>query len=248
MLIKKEQLTQEPLKTYNKKQVNILARSLAVAAIGFLLIVAIGYGINYGYEHGKISLDTIDALAGVGVTLSLVLMLSLFFMRPSIGLYITLLTAYVASSGIGFASLFNVFNMGELLSIFGITGLVFGFTALLAFVLPPKVIGSIVKLSMVSIIFASIFSIVFCIVGCFTSLGKEWEWYSYFTTILLTLFCVGYNIYLFYTISKMQEFHNENTDSKQLHLLVLMLGFNILVSFVQMIWRIAYIFSLFKGN
>ncbi len=247
MLIKKEQLTQESVKVYSKKQQNILARSLGVAAIGFLLVVAIGYGLYYGILKGNISYDTYNILAGVGISLSFILMLTLLWAKPSIGLYVGLLISYTVSAGVGFTSLFARFDMPELMIIFGLAGSVFGITAILGFILPQKAIATITKFSFYSFFLAAILSLVFIFVGVFTPLGSGWQWYTYLIIVLTTFFAVGYNIYLFYTISKLQEFHNENEDIKQTHLLVLMLGFNILVSFIQLIWRIAYILAEVKS-
>ncbi len=248
MLVRNEQLTYEPVKTYTKKQQNLLARAMLVAAIGFILTAAIGFGLFKGITNNIVDVNTYYIIAGISSIVLLGSMIGFMFMRPSILNYSMIFIIYVISSGVSFASLFFSFNMGELMIIFAIAGLTFGITGLLAYILPPKVIGSIVKISFACIMLSFLFSLIFLFVGIFSPLGNAWEWYTYLTVFLGTIFSAGYNISVFYGISRMASFHKEDLDTKEGHLLVLICGFNLLVSLIQIIWRIAYWFRLFKGN
>ncbi len=241
MLINKEQLNHTPTKVYNKKQQNILARSLGVAALAFLLVVAVGYGIFLGVENNSITDDTYNILSSVGIIASFVMLGAVMMFQPSIPMYIGLFLAYILSAGVGFGSLFFSMGEGELLMIFGLAGVVMGLTAILGFILPTKAIGSIAKFSFYSFMLGFVISLVFVLVAVFAT-TYDFAWYNYLIIILFLFGTIGYNIYLFHSISKMDDFYQENLTKQQLHLIVLMFGFNIFVSFIQLVWYLAYLF------
>ncbi len=246
MLVKNEQLTYQPVKTYNQKQQNLLARSMLLAALGFILTTAIGFGLFKGIESQIFSVDTYYIISGVSGIVLISMMFIFMFVRPSLWSYGLIFLIYTISSGVGFASLFFSFNAPELMMIFGIAGLTFGITGALAYLLPPKWIGSIYKISWCCLLLSFLLSLIFLFVGLFSPLGAAWEWYIYLSVFLGTIFAAGYNISVFYNISRLASFHQEDLNAKEGHLLVLMCGFSLLVSLVQIVWRVASWFWLLR--
>lgn len=247
MLIKKERLNNQAIHTYSKKQKSIVALSSLVAGLGLVLVAGVGYLFYFlAYEKAIIDYDTLSILSAVFLILSLGSLIFFSFTQMSIGKFLFLFPIYIISSGIGFSSLFALFNGGEMLMIFGIAGLSMLLSSILGFILPTKVVGSLMKYSMITMFFVIIGSLIFGILSMFTFSSYNIPIWSLVVTILMAFICVSYNIYLFHSLSKMQEFNNVEMDSKSLIMISLTFGFSLLVSAIQLIWIIARLYYYFK--
>lgn len=245
MLFKPEQINNHAIHKYSKKQKSIVARSSLIAGIGLVCVAAIGYLFYYLTKNNEISINTLDVLTAIGLIMTLVCMVIFSFMRQSFLKYAIVYPLYIFSAGIGFSSLFALFSINELLMIFGVAGITMVVSAILGFLLPTSIIGSLVKFSSVLMIFLFIFSLCFSLIAVF-SFGNDIMIWSIVVTVIMAFVCISYNIYTFHAMSKMQEFQNEEIDSKNIWLISLLCGFSLLVSVVQIIWIIARLYYYFK--
>ena len=166
MLFKKELLNNQPIHTYNKKQKNIIATSSLVAGLGLLATVAIGYLFFFLVFKTKImSHDALVAISTVTLILSLISLIFFSFTRMSVAKYAIIFPIYIFSSGLGFSSLFAIFDIGELLMIFGVAGIAMLISALLGFCLPSKITSSLMGMATITMCMLFIVSITFGLIS-----------------------------------------------------------------------------------
>ena len=245
LLIKKNQLINQPIHEYTNKQKNLLGWSLFISAIGFTLIAAIGFGFYYALINNIISDDTLYIISAISLFASLFSMIIYSFGQPSITKIIFIYIIYIFGTSVGFSSLFLVFKISQLLMIFTIAALTFLLSGIFAFLLPSKIIGSLIRFSFMMFIFATLLCLIFSLVSILSFNSYYDNWWTIILVILSSLFSVLYSIYIFHSISKMNEFYIE-LNKQQLILITLNYGFILLVSFIQLIWSIVYIYLWLK--
>lgn len=245
MLIKKEQLNQQPIHQYNKKQQSLLAKSSLIAAIGFLLITGIGYALYYGLINNKIDPTVLYSVSGISFFILLITMIISSFNRSIWLRLFVVYPFYILSASIGFSSLFIVFEKAELLMIFGISGISMALCALFGLILPTKMVGSLMKFASMLMFICMIASLIFIFVSIFSFNHFNNSWWSMIIVILIGFFSIAYNIYIFHVISKTNEFHQE-LNNQQTWFFAIEYGFALLVSLIQLIWTIAYVYLAFK--
>lgn len=249
MFLKKEQMQNSAVKSYSKPQLAILGKSSLYAGLGFVLICLIGFGFFYALQAGNVSYSTFRSLGIIFSFLWLGSMIWFMFDRNFTKMkYGILYSIFIISQAISFVSLFSLFNGTELMLIFGVAGLAMVVTGLIGYFLPPKFANSLMKLLMISIVVSLIFSLL-AVVGMifgFRILDNGGsQWYIILATVLSSFICVGYNVFLFYSISKTSEFLQEGESNT---LVCLYMGFLLLVSYVQLVWLIARLFLIFGKN
>lgn len=247
MLIKKEQLNNAPIHSYSKKQKNIIALSSFIAGLGLLAVAGIGYLFYFFvFVKNTISIETMWGISGAALLLTIVSMLFFSFSQPSFLKYAFIFTIYIFSSGIGFSSLFAIFSGAELLMIFGVAGITMFISAILGYILPTNIIGSLFKFSMLLMMFLIIFSLAFSLITVYSFSSYNLPTWSIVVTVLMAVICVIYNIFLFHSMSRMQSFQGEEIDNKSFLLISLSFAFSLLVSIIQLIWIIARLYYYFK--
>ena len=176
---------------------------------------------------------------------SLFSMIIYSFSQPSITKIIFIYIIYIYGTSVGFSSLFLVFKISRLLMIFTIAALTFLLSGIFGFLLPSKIIGSLIIFSLMMFIFATLLCLIFSLVIILSFNSYYDNWWTIILVILSSLFSVLYSIYIFLSISKMNEFYIE-LNKQQLILITLNYGFILLVSFIRLIWSIVYIYLWLK--
>ena len=95
---------------------------------------------------------------------SLFSMIIYSFSQPSITKIIFIYIIYIFGTSVGLISLFLVFEISQLLMIFTIAALTFLLSGIFAFLLPSKIIGSLIRFSLMMFIFANLLCLIFSLV------------------------------------------------------------------------------------
>ncbi len=242
MLLKKELLNNSTVHSYNKKQKNIIGISSLISGLGLLATAGIGYLFYFlVFDKAIISQNALIITSSIALIVSLFAMIFFSFTTMTIGKYGILFPIYIFSSGLGFSSLFAIFNSAELLMIFGLAGLTMFICSILGICLPSKVTMSLMGFATIAMVMLFIVSIAFSLISWFVS-SFTIEIWEIVVTVLMAFIAICYNIFLFHSMSKMQDFQNENLDNKGLMLLSLSFGFSLLVSMIQLIFIFSRIF------
>lgn len=250
MLIKRNLLRNPAITRYSQKQTNLLTRSSIYAGLAFLLVCLIGLGTYHIFQTNMNIAFNLGTIGSIFSLISFAMIIWFYISGHNWGIkkYIFLYLVYCISQGIGFGSLFLMFNGQELLFIFGLTGVIMLTNGIIAPRLSKKTAYTIQKALMISLISYFLFYGIYFLITMLNSSHASGESNSYLMiglTMLMGLIQVLYNVYIFYAISKMDDFMNASNSYSPT--LPLMFGFCLLVSAIGIIKFLASVLLLFRN-
>lgn len=248
--------TQTSVKEYSQTQKSMVTTAMLTAGIGFLLTCGIGYlvsllweKIGYGnYYDAYVAaqqLNTLYIVSSIGILVSMILSFVWMFKmsNASYGLAFTTISIYCLSQGVGFGSLFYVFDVREILLIFGIIGFILFSMYAMSKVISAKTALTLGKISIYGFISYMIVVLILTLVSMFLTSG------TLQTIMLVVTFAGGllsliYLIYIFWALQRTNEFlQGDETLRKKV---AIFYGFQILIELIALVWRIASIILYFK--
>lgn len=249
--------TESNVKFYSKSQRSMSSIAMLTASIGFLLTCLIGYlvsllweKLDYGNYYDKMqaasNLRNLYIISTIGIFVSVIMTIIWNFKRGSASYTFAFisLTIYCLSQGIGFGSLFYVFDVREILLIFGMVGFILLFCYISSKVTSEKIAMSLGKISFFGFIGYLLASITILIISLFVVKNEYYRTVMLISTFVGGLLSLFYIVYLFYQLQRTEEFLID--DVKLRRKIAIFYGMQILVQILFMIWRIASVVSYFK--
>lgn len=235
---------------YNKKQASVLSTSMLTASIGFIAVFLIGFLSEYllklAADNGNaMGIQAMSIVSTIGLLVGLILSIvwSFRLYKASTAFGITVISIYCISYGIGFGFLFYALNMLEIISAFGMVGLIFLGTYLIAKAMSIKVAMKLGKFIFIASMVYMVSFFVLLMVLLFVPLS----WTANVTIILITtgvsgLLSVLYLTWSLWMAQNMDNFISEEQLSKKMGLFI---GFQILMNLVQLVFLILRLFAIF---
>lgn len=223
----------------NNKQKKVLSKSLLFAGLGFGLTCLIGFFIVYFVNTGTITMNGLYGLSSASLIGTIVVsMVYMFKKEMSQGFLLGMFALFTLFEGIGFGSLFLIFNRGELLFIFGSTGLILLITGMIGYNLSDKAAFSIAKILMILVPIFFITQLIFIFVSMF-AFSSSLSTANIFLTVGMSAIVLLSNILSFYQIAKTETFVSLNSDADVPLVVPLQLGFMIYINIINTIWTVA---------
>lgn len=248
------------------KENSLLKKSFAVAAIGFLLVCAIGYLTSHIVDSTGIIRRTVNdsrfdfsmyqslketnemaklaklSIAGIVIILISSILNIFWSFRYNVAskpFVIICLSLFIIGQGIGFGMLFVTWNAADLLIVFGIAGGLFGIMAIIGFFsknLMP--LGKVLFMASIAvIIMASIAGILYA-TGVYNDTFIMFIWVF---TGFLTLAYTAFDVWWIKQHGLMQSGYGD--DKEMEFRLVAFFGFRLLSDLISLIWTVARIYA-----
>lgn len=251
--------------TFSKKQFGVLAKSLFVATGGFVAICLISL-ISYFLVLKKLSYSA-EANA-TGLIITMVVMFGISFISTFVWSWFTKLEgkafvfwgifawiSYVISQGIAFSIVYLLLNAAEIAVIFSVAVVIYGLLAFIGYRMKDKTAAKVATVYKWALIICLTFFFVGMIAAIIINIaGKEASLFNwYYTAIGGCIFSILILLSISLTfkhLSQISEFTklSDNAETSQLieRRLIWLLGFNILVQFIALLWQIIRFYLMLK--
>ncbi len=234
---------------YSKKQASVLSTSMLTASIGFIAIFAIGMLCQYFLTSNNstaLSIDLLYTISSIGILVGMVLSIIWCFRvyQASMGFALATIITYCISYGIGFGFLFVALELREIIFAFGMVGMIFLGTFLVAKGMSLKTALKLGKLVWISSIVAMFSFLIISMITLFTPIFS----YGNARTIVLVTsgisgaLSVMYLVWSMWSAQNMDNFIQDEQLSKKMGLFI---GFQILVNLIQLVMVIIRLLLIF---
>lgn len=251
------QKTQSSVKVYSQTQRSMVSTAMLTAGIGFLLTCLVGYlvsllweKLNYGTYYEQVetasNLNTLYTISGIGIFVSMIMSLIWTFKinSASYGLAFTTMGIYCLSQGVGFGSLFYVFELREILIVFGMVGFILIFCYSISKIITAKTAMTLGKIAFIGTIGYLFGALILSLISLFVISPGTVRTIMLISTFLGGFLSVIYIIYVFWMLQRTNEFLQEDETLRRK--IAIFFGFQILVELICLIWRIASLILYFK--
>ncbi len=257
MYSNKKMAVNEPVVKYNKAQGSLMTKALMITGLGFAAICGVGYGVGAIYDSAMagsssagMSSQTLGIIGGICLIASM--FMAIFWMMKfesaGWGLIGTTFLVYILGQGIGFGSLFLIFDGTELLWIFGLAGGIFLIMGVIGISLSSRAAMSLMKMLMIGTMVylgLSLMMMLFSMFGVWNvfTTGGNMDWMYWGITVFSGLLALGYIAFDMHMLSKYNEFHNLE-GANNVNKIAAFFGFKLLMDLIYLIWIIARIFLM----
>lgn len=249
----------------NKQQVNVLNRSLLIAGLGFLLIAILSFGlyhlelIAFEKHQNWFSSDGFTIAICISFFLSFIASVAWGFTDPMRGTFvvsgIVAWISFIFCQSFGFSLVYFLIKTEYLFCIFLVTAAIFGLLGFVGIVMKDKtarimsIISTVAWIMLGILILTSI--IISVVVAVHGGINQNFALIFSFAFSAVFLIALGTSImFTFRQIARFQYFNtmNDETQNNYLRRITWLIGFNLLVQFIALLWRVIYFFLIIFGK